>query len=68
LQVPIFGCDLLVSPDILLAGITNAKGRAVHQVFVPPAVFGSFYAQAVLFDGGVPSGLCFSNGVSPVAN
>jgi hypothetical protein len=68
LQVPIgFGCDLLVSTDVLVAGITNSKGRLVQNIPIAPGVLGFFYAQGGVFDLGAPGGLTVTNGVSPQA-
>ncbi|HEX5054440.1 MAG TPA: hypothetical protein VFZ65_21860 [Planctomycetota bacterium] len=69
LSVPIGnGCTLLVTPDVLTFEISNLKGRALLTFPVPPAVVGSFFAQAAVLDPAVPGGLAVTNGVSPVAN
>jgi hypothetical protein len=68
LSVPFGPCTLLISPDILLAGLSNANGRAVQTVTVPPGFVGGFFTQGVVLDPAAPGGLVFSNGVSPAAN
>jgi hypothetical protein len=69
LSVPIApGCDLLVSPDVLLVGFANANGRATQPITVPPAASGNFFAQGGVLDAGAAGGIAVSNGVSPSAN
>jgi hypothetical protein len=68
LSVPLGGgCTLLTSPDVLLAALSDTKGRAVHNIPVPPAVTGSFFAQGGVLDPTAPGGISVSNGVSPSA-
>lgn len=62
------GCNLLVSPDVLLLQISDANGRARQTVPVPPGVTASFFAQGGVLDAAAPGGLTVSNGVSPSAN
>ncbi len=62
------GCDLLVSPDILIPAFVNANGRATLNIPIAPASVGSFFAQGAVLDGGAPGGLSVSNAVSPAAN
>jgi hypothetical protein len=68
ISVPYGPCTVLVSPDVLFAGLSNANGRAVQTIPVPPGFVGSFFAQGALLDAGVPGGLALTNGVSPAAN
>lgn len=69
LNVPLGGgCDLLVSPDVLLVQLANTNGRAVQTIPVPPAAVGNFFAQGGVLDAGAPGGLTVSNAVSPSAN
>ncbi|HEX5050335.1 MAG TPA: hypothetical protein VFZ65_01055 [Planctomycetota bacterium] len=70
LNVPIGGgCNLLVSPDVLVfAGITNSHGRVVVSVPVAPGAVGNFFAQGAVLDAGLPLGFCVSNGAAPSAN
>jgi hypothetical protein len=68
LSVPIgAGCDLLVSPDVLLALLADTKGRAVQDIPIPASVIGSFFAQGGVLDPLAANGLSVTNGVSPAA-
>jgi hypothetical protein len=62
------GCELLVTPDVLIAGLTDNLGRAVQSIPVPVGATGSFFAQGGVLDAASPIGLSVSNGVSPSAN
>jgi hypothetical protein len=67
--VPIgFGCNLLVTLDILEPVLINANGRAVLNIPIAPGVLGNLFAQAGVLDPGAPGGLTVTNGVSPSAN
>lgn len=61
------GCTLLVTPDATAFALADTKGRADFTLNVPPAITGSFFGQAVIFDA-ASGGLSATNGVSPSAN
>jgi hypothetical protein len=68
LAVPIGnGCTLLTSPDVMLAMLSDTKGRAVQNIPIPPAVLGSFFAQGGVLDPLAAGGLSVTNGVTPAA-
>jgi hypothetical protein len=61
------GCTLRVTPDATSFALADTKGRANLSINIPPAIIGSFFGQAVIFDPAAGS-LASTNGVSPSAN
>jgi hypothetical protein len=68
LNVPLpGGCPLLVTPDVTVVTVADAKGRSNLAFDVPPAMIGGVFAQALIIDPTAPGSLTTTNGVSPTA-
>jgi hypothetical protein len=61
------GCTLLNSLDFLFPMVTDANGRSVLPIFIPPSVAISALVQAGVGDPLAPGGLTLTNGVMPSA-